>query len=62
MPFAREAAPEIDRLVIGVMRAVPPRHGQTIREIVSDLGLETMGPLSVFAEHLSGGTNAGMAG
>ncbi len=55
MPIARDAAPEIDRLVLDVMRAVAPRHGQAIRKVVADVGLDTMGRFSVFAEHLSPG-------
>ena len=55
MSVAREAAPEIDRLVFGVMGSIGPRHGAAIRDITAGLGLDSMGFLSVLAEHLAAG-------
>lgn len=52
---AREIAPEVDRLVWSVGRTVPDRHGERIRGLAAELGLESLFLMAPFAEFLVAG-------
>jgi DNA-binding MarR family transcriptional regulator len=45
MSTARVAAPEIDRLVLSVHAAVAPRHGDRLRALAAEVGLDGVSPL-----------------
>lgn len=55
MKIAREAAPEIDRLVLSVNRHVGPRHGGRLLELARECGLETLELLPHFGDFLLAG-------
>jgi len=53
--IAREAAPEIDRLVLSVNRGVGPKHGGRLLELARECGLETLELLPHFGDFLRAG-------
>jgi hypothetical protein len=53
--IAREAAPEIDRLVLSVNRRVGPKHGTRLGELARERGLETLELLPHFGDFLLAG-------
>jgi len=55
MGIAEQAAPEIDRLVIGVNRRVGPEHGERLSALALDIGLESIELLPVFGDFLLDG-------
>lgn len=55
MEIAREAAPEIDRLVLSVNRHVGPKHGSRLLELARECGLETLELLPHFGDFLLAG-------
>lgn len=55
MEIAREAAPEIDRLVLSVNGQVGPKHGGRLLELAHECGLETLELLPHFGDFLLAG-------
>lgn len=55
MEIAREAAPDIDRLVLSVNRQVGPKHGGRLLELARGCGLETLELLPHFGDFLLAG-------
>lgn len=50
MEIARQAAPEIDRLVWTVSRGVAPKHGDRLRELAAEHGLDSFDPFPTTAD------------
>ena len=55
MGIAQEASAEIDRLVIGAHRRVGPKHGDRLRAMAADIGLDNLDLLPNFAGFLLDG-------
>lgn len=55
MGIAQDAAPEIDRLVLTVNRAVESGHGDRLRQIAREVGLDTLDLLIHFGDFLLAG-------
>lgn len=55
MESARQAAPEIDRLVLSVNGQVGPKHGGRLLELARKCGLETLELLAHFGDFLLAG-------
>jgi len=55
MELARDAAPEIDRLVWTVNRGVAPKHGPRLSEMAAAIGLDSLLPFPVTADFLLAG-------
>ena len=53
--IARDAAPEIDRLVLSVNSRVGPKHGARLAELARERGLETLELLPHFEAFILGG-------
>ena len=53
--IAREAAPEIDRLVLSVNRRVGPKHGTRLAQLARERGLGTLELLPHFGDFLLAG-------
>ncbi|MBA2338294.1 MAG: hypothetical protein H0V96_11155 [Acidimicrobiia bacterium] len=55
MSTARTAAPEIDRLVLSVNRAVGPRHGPQLQALADEVGLDSLEMLPNLYDFLAAG-------
>lgn len=55
MSTARTAAPEIDRLVLSVNRAVGPRHGPQLQALAAEVGLDSLEMLPNLYDFLAAG-------